>query len=78
MNQKLAVSSFSGGLATFFAVGVELLKEHTWADLTGTPLGAFHLFVLGCAFVIFIGGAIGIQLPRTSGPHGDRRDDAPV
>lgn len=76
MNQKLSLSGFVGGFAFFVSTAGEIVTEHTqWSDFFATPLGAVHLVILGGSFAVMICGALGIQIPRTDNPHGDRASD---
>jgi uncharacterized membrane protein len=74
MHQTISWSTFSTGLVVFAGLAGEMITEHTqWADFA-TPLGVVHLVILGMAFVAMIGGALAVQLPRSSS-HGERVND---
>lgn len=79
MNQKIAWSTFSTGGVAFMATATEMLGTHNeWSYFYSTPLGFLHAVVLGMSFVAMIGGAVGVQLPRSDSAHGDRREDQVV
>jgi hypothetical protein len=74
VNQKLSLSLFFGGLATFLMALGEFLTTHpSWASL-GSPAEVGHIIILVASFCMAIAGALGIQLPRNS-RSGDRVSD---
>jgi len=76
MNQKFSIGLFAAGLPTFLGVATEMIAGHNqWSYFYATPLGFIHALALGAAFVSFVIGAIGIQLPRSEGTHGQRKSD---
>ena len=76
MNQKFSIGLFMAGFPTFLGVATEMLAGHNqWSYFYDTPLGFLHALALGGAFISMIVGALGIQLPRTEGTHGDRKSD---
>ena len=77
MNQKFSISLFAAGLPAFLGIATEILAGHNnqWSYFYQTPLGFIHALSLGAAFVMLVVGALGIQLPRTEGTHGDRKSD---
>lgn len=76
MNQRAAWGAFVGGLATFLFTVSEILSRHqAWSEFTATPAGVSHVLLIGAAFAVLVCGALGVQLPRSSGPYGDRAGD---
>lgn len=64
MNQKLAWSTFAGGLSTFLMSLGEFLSSHnSWAEM-GTPKEVAHIVVMSASLIITIVGALGANLPR--------------
>jgi hypothetical protein len=76
MNQKFSITLFAAGLPMFLLECGHMVRQHcAWAEFTTTE-GVSDLFVLGAAFSALVVGALGIQLPRTSGGQ-TRADDPP-
>lgn len=74
MNQKLALSLFFGGLATFLSSLGELLSMHkSWTELSA-PNEIGHITLITASFCMVIAGALGVQLPR-EGRKTDRVSD---
>lgn len=64
MNQKLSLSLFFSGLATFLMSLGEFFAQHnSWHDMS-TPSEIGHIMIITASFVITIVGALGTQLPR--------------
>lgn len=79
MNQKFSIGLFAAGLPTFLGVAGEMLAGHNeWKYFYETPLGFCHALALGGAFIAFVIGALGIQIPRGESTHADRKTDVVV
>ena len=86
--QKIALTVFLAGLASFFYFGSGILSKHTaWTDFQ-TPAGVGEIFGLGFSVVVTIAGALGInvidlvrkvtdsQFDRRGDPQVDKRKDS--
>lgn len=64
MNQKLAWSTFVGGLVTLLTMLAEFFSQHnSWSEM-GTPKEIAHLLIIGASFCVTVFGALGANLPR--------------
>jgi hypothetical protein len=66
MNQKLSISMFAGGLATFLTSLGELLTNHqTWHELS-SPHEIASVMIITGSFIFTVIGALGTKLPRAN------------
>lgn len=64
MNQKLSLSLFFSGLATFLMSLGELLSSHeNWSSLSA-PSEVGHIILITASFCMTVAGALGVNLPR--------------
>ncbi len=66
MNQKLSLSLFFSGLATFLSsIGEVLSHYQSWNQMT-TPNEIGHIIIITASFIMTVVGALGTQLPRSN------------
>lgn len=74
INQKLAWSTFAGGLSTFLMSLAEFLANHnTWNEMTA-PKEVAHILVMSASLIMTVIGALAANLPREKNTRVDDSD----